>query len=78
MSDKHKFVSPSAIQVKNQWRIISTSIEEKLDVQSDLKKVNELLTFAIMLDSFRVAHVQIMITKELKKVLSQKLKRLFV
>jgi len=47
-------------------------------LQSDLKKVNKLLTFAIMLDSARVAHVQIMIMKELKKVLSQKLKCLFV
>ena len=47
-------------------------------LQSDLKKVNELLTFVIMLDSFRVVHVQIMIMKEIKKVLSQKLKHLFV
>ena len=48
-------------------------------LQSDLKKVNKLSTFPIMIDSFRVAHVQIMtIMIELKKVLSQKLKHLFV
>ena len=76
MSDKHKFVSPSAFQVKNQGS--TNSIDKKQMLQSDLKKVNKLLTFAIMLDSARVAHVQIMIMKELKKVLSQKLKCLFV
>jgi len=40
--------------------------------------MNELLTFATMFNSFRVSHVQIMIMKELKKVLSRKLKRLFM
>jgi hypothetical protein len=42
-------------------------------LQSDLKKVNEWMTFAIMLDSFLVALVHVLITKELKKVISQKL-----
>jgi hypothetical protein len=30
MSDKHKSTTPSAIQVKNEWKVIST--EEKLGV----------------------------------------------
>jgi hypothetical protein len=47
MSEKCQSTSPSAIQVKNQQKIIS--IEEKLYVINQMKKVNELLTFAIML-----------------------------
>jgi len=47
---------------------------------ADLKKVDESLTHAIMLELFTAAHIQFM-TKmliELKKVLSQELKCLFV
>jgi len=46
---------------------------------ADLKKVNESLTHAVMLELFTVAHIQfvIMLT-ELKKVLSQEIKCLFV
>jgi hypothetical protein len=36
MGEKHKSTSPSAIQVKNQWKTVST--EEKLDVISQLWK----------------------------------------
>jgi hypothetical protein len=36
MGEKHKSTSPSLIQVKNQWKIVST--EEKLDVISQLQK----------------------------------------
>ena len=36
MSEKHKSTSPNAIQVKNRWKTIS--IEEKLDVISQLEK----------------------------------------
>jgi len=41
MNDKHKFVSPSAIQVKNQPRTIS--IEEKLDVTIWLEKGEQIV-----------------------------------
>jgi hypothetical protein len=41
-------------------------------LQSDLKKVNEMLTSAITLDSFKVTHVQIM--TELKKFLKSETK----
>jgi hypothetical protein len=47
MSEKCQSTSPNAIQVKNQPKIIG--IEEKLYVINQLKKVNKLLTFAIML-----------------------------
>jgi hypothetical protein len=36
MSEKRKSTSPSAIQVKNQWKTVGT--EEKLDVISELHK----------------------------------------
>ena len=47
--------------------------------KTDLKKMNESLTYAVMLDLFIAAHIQfvIMLT-ELNKVLSQELKCLFV
>jgi hypothetical protein len=51
MSEKCQPTSPNAIQVKNQQKTIG--IEEKLYVINGLKKVNELLTCAIML---RLAH----------------------
>jgi len=35
MSEKHKSTSPSAIQVKNQWKTVS--IEDNLDVKSQLQ-----------------------------------------
>jgi len=47
MSEKCQFASPNAIQVKNQQKIVG--IEEKLYVINQQKKVNKLLTFAIML-----------------------------
>jgi len=37
MSEEHKYASPSAVQVKNWQKTIST--EEKLDVISQLEKV---------------------------------------
>jgi len=42
MSEKPISISPSAIQVKNWHKTISTA--EKLDVISQLEMVNELLT----------------------------------
>ena len=47
MSDKCQSASPSAVQVQNQQKIIG--FEEKLYVINEMEKVNELLTFAIML-----------------------------
>jgi hypothetical protein len=46
MSERLKSTSPSAIQVKY-WRK-TVSIEDKLDI-ADLKRVNELLTYDVML-----------------------------
>ena len=63
MSEKCKFTSYSAIQVKNQWN--TTSNEEKLD--ANMKKANELLTYAKMLDSLTVAYVLFMIMPFYKK-----------
>ena len=40
MSEKHKFTSPSVIQVKNRWKTIST--EEKLDI-SHLEKREQIV-----------------------------------
>jgi hypothetical protein len=51
MSEICQSASPDAIQVKNQQKIIGT--EEKSYLINQLKMVNELLTFAIML---RLAH----------------------
>jgi len=50
---RNKFASPSAIQVKNQGKAIDT--EGKVDVRSQLEKMNELLTYVIMLDSLIVS-----------------------
>jgi hypothetical protein len=72
MSGKHKSTSPSAIQVKN-WQQTS-SIEEELVVMSRFDKGEQIVTYAVMLDSF-VVYVQfVIILIELKKVLSQELK----
>jgi len=58
--------------VKNQQKTIS--IDEKLDI-----KVNQLLTYAIMLDSLIVAYLQFMIMLiECKKMLSEELKCLCI
>jgi hypothetical protein len=77
MSEKHKSTSPSAMQVKNQRNTIT--VEEILDIICQLQKGNDLLTYAIMLDLFIVAHIQFTIMlMELKKMLSQELKCLFV
>jgi hypothetical protein len=78
VSEKHKSTSPYAIQVKNPRKAIG--IKEKLHIISQLeKKVNKLLIYAVRLDSLIVAYIQfvIMLT-ELKEVLSQELKCLFV
>jgi hypothetical protein len=77
MSEKRTSASPTAIQVKNRHKTIG--IEEKLHIIFQHQKVNELLIYAIVLDSIIVAYVQfvIMLT-ELKKVLSEELKCLFV
>jgi hypothetical protein len=76
MSGKHRSTSPSAIQVKNRWKTVC--VEEKGDVSCQLDKVNELVTYGIMLDLLILAYVQfvIMLT-ELQKVLSWELKCLF-
>jgi hypothetical protein len=72
LSEKHKSTSLNAIQVKNQQKTIS--IDEKLDI-----KVNQLLTYAIMLDSLIVAYFKFMIMPiEWKKMLSEELKCLCI
>jgi hypothetical protein len=72
MSEECKFTLHSAVQVKN-WRK-AIGIEEQSGVIS-FKKVNELLTYTIMLDSFIVVYVLFVIMLiELKKLLSQELK----
>jgi len=70
MSKKHKSTSPTAIWVKNQRKTIS--IEEKLDVTSWLeRKVKELLTYPVMLDSLILTNIQFKIMLlELQKMLS--------
>ena len=46
------------------------STEEKLDPTADLKKVNKLLTHAMMVDSLIVAYVQfVLMLIELKEVI---------
>lgn len=57
--EKHKSTSPSGIQEKNQLQAIC--IEEKLDAKAKLKEVNELLTYAAMVDSHVVAYVHCVI-----------------
>ena len=72
MSAKHKFTTPSAMQVKN-WQKTS-SIEEELVVINRLEKGEQIVKYAIMLDSLILAYVQFMaMLTELKKVLSQEL-----
>jgi len=72
ISEKRKCTSLNAIQVKNQQKTIS--IDEKLDI-----KVNQLLTYAVMLDSLTVAYLQFMIMLiAWKKVLSEELKCLCI
>ena len=76
MSKKCKSASPGVIQVKNSRKIVGT--DKKLDIISRLEKVNELLTYIVMLDSLMVAYVQLVIMLlELQKVLSQELKFFF-
>ena len=58
MSQKHKSVSSSAIQLKK-WRM-TISTEEVLDM-SRLEK-GRLLTYGIMLDSLIVAYIQDVMT----------------
>jgi hypothetical protein len=73
MGEKRKSASPCAILKKNRRKTIGT--EEKLDAISRSDKVNELSTYAVMLDFLIVVYIQfgIMLT-ELKKVQSQELK----
>jgi len=52
VGEKHKSTSPSATQVKNQWK--TTSNEEKLEVIR--QKVNRLLTYTVMLDLLMVVY----------------------
>ena len=59
LREKCKSSSPSAIQVKNWQNAISN--EEKLETITWLEKVNELLTYNIMLDSLTVAYLQFVI-----------------
>jgi hypothetical protein len=73
-NEKRKSTSPSAIQVKNRRKTISI---EKQNIISRLEKVNEWLTYAIMLDSLIVAYLQFVIMIELENVLSQKIKCLY-
>ena len=73
MSEKLKPVSSSEIQVKNWQKTVG--IEEKLDIVSQFKKVNELFPYAITLDSLIVACIQcVIMLLGLKKVLNQELK----
>jgi hypothetical protein len=64
MSEKHASTSPSAIQVKNQQKAIGM-------LQADLKEVNKLLTYVMMLNSLIVGYIQFLIMlNELQVVLS--------
>ena len=66
MSEKRKSTSPNAIQVKNRRKTISI---QKQDVISQPERVNEWLTYAIMLDSFILAYLQfVMMMIELENV----------
>jgi len=68
MSHKRTSTSRCAIQVKDQRKTINT--EEKLHPIVDLKKVNKLLTHAIMVDSLIAVYVQsVIMLIELKEVL---------
>jgi len=68
--------SPFAIQVENQQKTMG--IEEKLEVISQLENVNELLTYALMLDLLILVYVQFMLMLiELQKILSQEPKCLY-
>jgi len=55
MNEKRKYTALSAAQTKNRRQENST--KEKLDVISRHGKVNELLTHAVLFDSFIVAYV---------------------
>jgi hypothetical protein len=57
MSEKCKCTSPSGIQVKN----LQITTEEKLDIISQLKKGDRIFKYAVMLDLFIVAYVQLVI-----------------
>jgi hypothetical protein len=64
MSEKQTPTSPSAIQVQSQQKTtcqLSSSFEAKLDAISDFKKMNKLLTHAILLDLLIVAYAQFVI-----------------
>jgi len=60
MNEKRKSASPSAIQVKNRRKTIST---EKEIIRNKLicKRVNELLSYAVVSESLIVAYVQFVI-----------------
>jgi hypothetical protein len=59
MSEKLKPASSSEIQVKNQRKTVS--IEEKLVIVNQFKKVNKLFPYALTLDSLIVAYIQCVI-----------------
>jgi len=70
---RNKSTSPFAFQVENQRNTMG--IEEKLDIISQLENVNELLTYAVMLDLLILVCAQFMIMlAELQEVLCQELK----
>ena len=61
MSEKHKFTSPSAIQVKNRRKTVS--IKEKLDVISRHVKGERIVDIWLnVLDSLRLVQFVIMLT----------------
>ena len=73
MNEKLKSASPSVMQMKNQQKAIS--IEEILDVISQLEKGDKLLTCAVMLDSLILTYIQsVIMLIEVQKGLSQELK----
>jgi hypothetical protein len=74
MNERRKYASPSVMQVKKKRRK-TISIEEKLDVIGQLEKGNELLTYAVMLDSRVLAYIQsVIMLIELRKGPSQEVK----
>jgi len=70
MSEKHKCMLPSAIDIKNWLKTINIAV--KLDMLSWLEKGEQIVDISFMLI---VAYLQFVIMLiELKKVLSQELK----
>jgi len=70
MSEKHKCVLPSAIEIKNWLKNINVAV--KLDMLSQLEKGERIVDISCMLIVTYLQFVIMLI--ELKKVLSQELK----